>query len=78
MKRDSKGRFTTKGIVIPFPSIGLAINCLIILFFLLPWIFVGLKLDIYSKVYQFLRFLFFNESNCVCAEDSSKEDTPKY
>ena len=56
MKRDSKGRFANKGIVIPFPSITLALNGLIILFFLLPWIFVGLKLDIYSKICQFLSF----------------------
>ena len=78
MKRNSKGRFTNKGIVIPFPSITLALNGLIILFFLLPWIFVGLKLDIYSKIYQFLSFLFFNEKNCQCVEDSNKDDTPKY
>ena len=78
MKRDSKGRFANKGIVIPFPSITLALNGLIILFFLLPWIFIGLKLDIYSKIYQFLSFLFFNEKNCQCVEDSNKDDTPKY
>ena len=74
MKRDSKGRFANKGIVIPFPSITLALNGLIILFFLLPWIFVGLKLDIYSKIYLSLALYFLMKKNCQCGEDTA----PKY
>ena len=75
MKRDYKGRFANKGIVIPFPSISITIICMIVLFFLLPWIFVGVKLNIYSKIYLFLFSIFFNEQNCLCNEDPN---TPNY
>ena len=57
MKSDPKGRFSNKRIVIPFSNIILALDGLIILFFLLPLIFVGLKLHIYSKIYLLFIFL---------------------
>ena len=49
MKRDAKGRFQSKGFVIPIPNTLFLINVLFILFFLLPWLFVGAKFRIFEK-----------------------------
>ena len=58
MKRDAKGRFQSKGFVIPIPNALFIINTLLILLFLLPWLFVGAKFKVFEKVYDALSLLF--------------------
>ena len=56
MNRDSKGRFQSKGFLIPFPSASLVAHLTLILFILLPWIFVCAKFKIFERLYDSLSF----------------------
>ena len=75
MKRDAKGRFQSKGFVIPIPNALFIINTLLILLFLLPWLFVGAKFKVFEKVYDALSLLFGQQCNCFQNENGN---TPKY
>ena len=41
--RDSKGRFKSQGLIISLPSAANALNLIVIIFILLPWIYVATK-----------------------------------
>jgi len=75
MKRDAKGRFQSKGFVIPIANALFIINTLLILLFLLPWLFVGAKFRIFEKIYDVLSFLFGQQCNCYQNENGN---TSKY
>ena len=64
--RDSKGRFKSQGLIISLPSAAYAFNILIIIFILLPWIYVATKFSIIDKFYDVLNSLFFDNSKCNC------------
>ena len=74
MNRDSKGRFQSKGFLIPFPSASLVAHLTLILFILLPWIFVCAKFKIFERLYNSLSFLFLEVKKFNCENG----DTTKY
>lgn len=74
MKRDSNGRFkSSKGLVIPLPSISVIITSFTLIFFLIPWIYAGLRLNVIEKIFNILSTIF---SNCQCP--NANEGTSKY
>ena len=64
--RDSKGRFKSQGLIISLPNAAYAFNILIIIFILLPWIYVATKFSIIDKFYDVLNSLFFDNLRCNC------------
>ena len=64
--RDAKGRFKSKDLLLPLPSTTMVLNMLFLLFILLPWIYVGLKVNIIEKINNLLNSLFFDYSKCEC------------
>ena len=64
--RDAKGRFKSKDLLLPLPSTTMVLNMLVLVFILLPWVYVGLKLNIIEKINNLLNSLFFDYSKCEC------------
>ena len=71
--RDSKGRFATKGIIIPIPTIATVLNFLFMIIILIPWIYFGTKLNLLSKVGTLLDSL-FDDAYC----ENSKRKNGEY
>ena len=65
MKRDIRGRLKTKELIISFPSADMIANSIIVIFILLPWIYVDFKFNLVEKVDYLLNSLFFDDSKCV-------------
>ena len=51
--RDAKGQFKSKELLLPIPSTTMVLKKLFLIFILLPWIYVGLKLKIAEKIKYF-------------------------
>ena len=64
--RDSKGRFKSHGLIISLPSAAYAFNLIIIIFIILPWIYVATKFNVTEKLYNVLNTIFFDNSKCNC------------
>ena len=62
--RDTRGRFTAKGIVIPLPNAAIIFHYLIFVVLLLPWIYAGCRLNIIEKINTLIQPLFSEECNC--------------
>ena len=62
MNRDTRGRFKTKELIISFPSADMIANSIIVIFILLPWIYVDFKFNLVEKVNYLLNSLFFDDS----------------
>ena len=62
--RDAKGRFKSKDLLLPLPSTTMVLNMLVLVFILLPWVYVGLKFNIIEKINNLLNSLFFDYSKC--------------
>ena len=62
MKRDIRGRLKTKELIIFFPSADMIANSIIVIFILLPWIYVDFKFNLVEKVNYLLNSLFFDDS----------------
>ena len=71
--RDSKGRFASKGIIIPIPTIATVLNFLFMIIILIPWIYFGTKLNLLSKVGILLDSL-FDDAYC----ENSKRKNGEY
>ena len=69
--RDSKGRFKSQGLIISLPSAANALNLIVIIFILLPWIYVATKFNITEKLYNMLNSIFFD--NTKCSNDDNGE-----
>ena len=65
MNRDTRGRFKTKELIISFPGADMIANSIIVIFILLPWIYVDFKFNLVEKVDYLLNSLFFDDSKCV-------------
>ena len=61
--RDSKGRFASKGIIIPIPNFATMFNFLFMIITLIPWIYFGTKLNLLSRLGTLLDAL-FDDSYC--------------
>ena len=70
--RDSKGRFKSQDLIISLPSAANALN-LIVIFILLPWIYVATKFNITEKLYNMLNSIFFDNTKCNCSNDDNGE-----
>ena len=73
MKRDIRGRFKTKKLIIFFPSADMIANSIIVIFILLPWIYVDFKFNLVEKVNYLLNSLFFDDSKCICQNLDNRE-----
>lgn len=71
--RDSKGRFKSQGLIISLPSAANALNLIVIIFILLPWIYVATKFNITEKLYNMLNSIFFDNTKCNCSNDDNGE-----
>ena len=71
--RDSKGRFKSQGLIISLPSTANALNLIVIIFILLPWIYVATKFNITEKLYNMLNSIFFDNTKCNCSNDDNGE-----
>ena len=71
--RDSKGRFKSQGLIISLPSAANAINLILIIFTLLPWIYVASKFNIMEKLFNVLNSLFFDNSKFNCSNYENGE-----
>ena len=71
--RDLKGRFKSQGLIISLPSAANALNLIVIIFILLPWIYVATKFNITEKLYNMLNSIFFDNTKCNCPNDDNDE-----
>ena len=71
--RDSKGRFKSQGLIISLPSAANSLNLIVIIFILLPWIYVATKFNITEKLYNMLNSIFFDNTKCNCSNDDNGE-----
>ena len=71
--RDSKGRFKSQGLIISLPNAANALNLIVIIFILLPWIYVATKFNIIEKLYNMLNSIFFDNTKCNCSNDDNGE-----
>lgn len=71
--RDSKGRFKSQGLIISLPSVANTLNLILIIFTLLPWIYVASKFNIVDKFYYILNSIFFDTSKCNCSSYDNGE-----
>ena len=62
--RDNKGRFMSKGIVIPVPTFSTLINFLFMVIILTPWIYFGTRLNFIEKLGNFLAAI-FDDAYCI-------------
>ena len=69
--RDSKGRFKSQGLIISLPSAANALNLIVIIFILLPWIYVATKFNITDKLYNMLNSKFFDNTKCNCPNNDN-------
>ena len=69
--RDSKGRFKSQGLIISLPSAANALNLIVIIFILLPWIYVATKFNITEKLYNMLNSIFFDNTKCNCPNNDN-------
>ena len=58
--RNAKGKFKSKELLLPLPSITMVLNILFFIFILLPWLYVDLKFNIPEKINALLNSLFFD------------------
>ena len=65
MNRDTRGRFKTKELIFSFLNSAMIVNSIIVIFILLPWIYVAFKFNLDDKVNCLLNSLFFDYSKCV-------------
>ena len=72
--RDSKGRFKSKGLIISLQSAALIANSIILLFILLPWLYVGSKFSIIERIYDLLGSLFSDDKKCNCQSYDNGEN----
>ena len=70
----SNGRFTPKEFFIQISSVSIALNVMILIIFLIPWIYAGLKFSIAEKIYGVLSSIFPNYE-CQKTQD---EEANKY
>ena len=71
--RDSKRRFKSHGLIISLPSAANDFNLIVIIFILLPWIYVATKFNITEKLYNMLNSIFFDNTKCNCSNDDNGE-----
>ena len=62
--RDNKGRFMSKGIVIPVPTFSTLINFLFMVIILTPWIYFGTRLNLVGRFGNLLAFI-FDDAYCI-------------
>ena len=65
MNRDTWGRFKTKELIFTFPSTVMIANSIILIFILLPWIYVAFKFNLVEKMNFLLNSLFFYDFKSV-------------
>ena len=65
MNRDTWGRFKTKELIFTFPSAVMIANSIILIFILLPWIYVAFKFNLVEKMNFLNNSLFFDDSKSV-------------
>lgn len=61
MNRDARRRFKTNDLIISFPRSAKIANTIIVIFILLPWIYVAFKFNLVEKVNYLFNSLFFDD-----------------
>ena len=70
----TKGRFKSKGFIISLPSAALIANSLILIFILLPWLYVVFKFNLLVKINDLLGTLFSDDKKCNCQNNDNDEN----
>ena len=70
--RDSKGRFKSKGLIITIPNAAVILNFLVIIFVLIPWLYVGFRFSLMERLFELVGSLFGDNGKCNCQNEENK------